>query len=84
MKQKHYTLREKSQHISELHRLKDKDQSYSIRRYACEHKIRYYTLRDWWRSEETNDRWRERYPGSHEQNSSRCNDLPFVMIEGGN
>ena len=83
MKQKHYTEEERRRHIALIHERKDKDPGYSIRRYASENGIRYYTLRDWWRSPETNPRWNERYPECPEASAMNLKDgggEPLVMI----
>lgn len=62
-KYNYYTREEKKQHIEAFWKRKDKDPSFSIRRYANENGIHYYSFRDWYRSSEYNPRWEERYKG---------------------
>lgn len=62
MKQAQYTDEERRGHIAAYWKRKDKDPSYSIRKYSNEHGIRYYTFRDWYRSSMYNLRQHERAP----------------------
>lgn len=51
-------------HIETYLMLRNRDPEYSLRRYANEHELRYYSLRDWWRD------WR--YNPCHDMRAPGC------------
>ena len=68
MKQRRYTDEEKRYHVESFLRLKKEDPGYySIRRYANEHEMRYYTYRDWYRDYRYNPGCDTRSPGCPEK-----------------
>lgn len=56
---KRYSEKDKKAHINAFWKKKDKDPDYSLRVYAAEHSLKYYTLRDWYRDATINPRWLE-------------------------
>lgn len=54
---KRYSTKDKKAHIKAYWKKKDQDPDYSLRLYAAEHGLKYYTLRDWYRDAEINPRW---------------------------
>ena len=81
MKQRRYTDTEKKILITTFLERRRKE-GISLRWYACEVGIPYYTLRDMYRDNRYNSEWRNRYQYSTQDNYSkeRVEDNPLVFV----